>query len=376
MTETRRITVLAGAGLCKDAGLPTSTELAAMLQTVLVEVSTSFSERIPQQERHRAKLHLATYRFLNGAIRFQQGILDQDPSQQINIEQIAVAAEELQNRAFNPLSPYTSGWHDRLVELERQAPDLLSTFTDFIYSQLEHWLELPEANVGKVHYIRNLADVCNDGYGLDIFTLNYDLCVETALTIYAKKKFENGFTEESGWQPDSLQENAQIRLFKLHGSLDWVEDSAYGLCSLRYPRHKYAENIEGENVKPLLIFGTAHKLTPREPFLSLAYTFSQTVLATTVLVIIGYSFGDEYVNQIVRQGIEKNPKLRVLVIAPGADTLVAKTPFLQGRTPRVVSLALKAAEALAEGRYLRAVRDLIAGASSEEPFKEPNSQAS
>lgn len=372
MNESNRVTILTGAGLCKDAGLPTSIELAQKLQDTLLQVSAGSSQRSGSQECERAKLHLATFRFLNGGIRFQQGILGNDPDQAVNIEQIAVAAEELQRRSQNPLSPYASGWHDRIVELERLSPDLLSTFTDFIYSQLDRWLTLTDANISNLHYIRNLFEVCNDGFGVDVFSLNYDLCIETAISQYVKKSFSNGFTEGGGWEPQTLKSDSAIRLFKLHGSLDWVEDQAYGLCSLQYPRHKQAENIEGDNVRPLLIFGTAHKLSPREPFLSMTYSFAQQVLNTTILAIIGYSFGDEYVNQIIRQGIEKNSKLRVLVVGPTAKYQVESVPFLQGRNPRVTDLNKKADEALTKGEFLKMLRALLARASNEEPFTEPN----
>jgi hypothetical protein len=368
MNESRRVTLLTGAGLCKDAGLPTSVELAQKLQAGLLQAAKSGVDRGVSAECERAKLHLATCRFLNGGIRFQQGILGYDPDQPVNIEQIAVAAEELQKRSQNPLTPYASGWHDRIVELERQSPDILSTFTDYIYSQLDRWLTLTADNIRDLHYLRNLFEVCNDGCGVDVFSLNYDLCIETALTQYVKRQFANGFTESGGWEPQTLNNDAAIRLFKLHGSLDWVEDAAYGLCSLQYPRHSQAENIEGDSVKPLLIFGTAHKLSPREPFLSMTYSFSQKILTTTVLAIVGYSFGDEHVNQIIRQGVEKNSKLRVLVVGPTAKQQIETISFLQGRQPRVTDLNKKAEEALTRGDFLKAIRNLLERASDEEPF--------
>ena len=371
MNDQCRVTLLTGAGLCKDAGLPTSVELAEKLQAGLVEAVKSAADRGTPDDSERAKLHLAALRFLNGGIRFQQGILGYDPGQPVNIEQIAVAAEELQKRSQNPLSPYASGWHDRIVKLERQSPDLLSTFTDYIYSQLDRWLTLTEENVRNLAYVRNLFEVCNEGCGVDVFSLNYDLCIETALTEYAKRGFSNGFTEAGGWEPNTLRNDAAIRLFKLHGSLDWVEDGAYGLCSLQYPRHKQAEDIEGDNVKPLLIFGTAHKLSPREPFLTMTYSFAQRVLNTTILAIVGYSFGDEHVNQIIRQGVEKNPKLRVLVVGPSAKTAIESVPFLQGRQPRITDLNKTAEQALTKGEFLKAIRTLLERASNEEPFPDP-----
>ena len=372
MSTSKKVTVLAGAGLCKQVGLPTSIELAEKLKTTLeAAATTSTASEVAEQDRERSASHLATYRFLNGGIRFQQGILDGDPDQPVNIEQIAVTAEQLQTRFANPLSPYTSGWHHRIVDLEHNNPDLLLSFVSFIYSQLDHWLRLTRDNAEKVHYIRNLVEVCADGCSVDIFTLNYDLCIETALTRFAKRNFVNGFTEEGGWQPSRFDDrNSTIRLFKLHGSLDWVEDEVYGVCSLQFPRHRWAENIEGAKTRPLLIFGATHKLSPREPFLTLAYTFSQNVLQTKLLAVLGYSFGDEHINQIIKQGIEKNPKLRVLIVSPSAERKLREIPFLEGRQPRVIGLSEDAKTALNNGLFLNAVRNLLDKTSSEEPFTE------
>ena len=193
----------------------------------LVHAASVTAARAASPESERAKLQLDTFRFLNGGIRFQQGVLGHDPDEAVNIEQIAVAAEQLHKRLENPISPYASGWHTRIVELERQCPDLLNTFADFIYSQLDRWLSLTEENIRSLHYIRNIFEICNDGCGIDIFSLNYDLCIETALTHYAKKQFANGFTESGGWEPQTLNENIPIRLFKLHGSLDWMKHTVF-----------------------------------------------------------------------------------------------------------------------------------------------------
>lgn len=181
-------------------------------------------------------------------------------------------------------------------------------------------------------------------------------------------EFENGFTGRDGWNPVRLSDDAMVRLFKLHGSLDWVDDDAYGLCSLQFPRHVDAENIEGDNVRPLLVFGTSHKLSPREPFLSLIYRFSQEVLKTSVLATIGYSFADDHVNQIIRQGIERNPRLSILVVDPNAETYVRKVPFLRGRQPRVVPLSLGAKDSLEKGVFLSNLRNLVNRSLEEEPF--------
>jgi len=367
MTDDNRIVILAGAGLCHDAGLPMSVALVRRLQDTLKVRSQNAEGGIPAaQVRDQAKRWLALFHFLNGGIRFQEGVLDRDPGAEINIEQIAVAAEELYTRMSNPLAPYSAGWHPRIEELEQQDPTLLKSFVDFIYSRLQEWLTIDDPN--KAYYMEGFCDLCIDGHLLDLFTLNYDLCIETALS-RAHKPFANGFDERGVWSPASYDVPTSIRLYKLHGSLDWADDEIYGLCSLQFPRHESAETIQGDDARPLLIFGTAHKLSAREPFLTLAYHFSQQVLQTKILAVIGYSFGDEYINQIIEQGVKRNGNLRIIVVSPSAVARIQSQPFLD-RSPRVIPISESAEHALTKKALRDEIRKVLADVSSEAPFSE------
>lgn len=358
-----RIIFLTGAGLLKDAHLPLSAELVNKLKDTLA--SNAVDRNLSQEEQNLYRLHTAVCNFLNGGIRFQRGVLNQDPDGEINIEQLAIAALRLSDRMNNPLAPYVSGWHQRIQEIEEQRADLLPKFLDFIYDKLGNWLTFKQKS--DIAYVERLADFCSEGIGIDIFSLNYDLCIETALTDFSNRKFVNGFTED-GWRPQTLMDEAtEVRLFKLHGSLDWIDDAkAYGLCSLEWPRHKDAEDIEGEH-RPLLIFGTDQKLTAREPFLTLVYHFSQQVQRRSVLVIIGYSFGDEYVNEIIEQGLRVNPKLKIVLVSPNATSQVQTVPILNDN-PRVITIPKGAREALDEGEVKTIVRGLLKESKEEEPF--------
>src|SRR5688572_24220148 len=68
----QRITILLGAGAVADAGLPTSVELASRFHHFL-------ADRTAADEKHRLQLEL--HRFLDGGIRFQRGLLAQDPGE-------------------------------------------------------------------------------------------------------------------------------------------------------------------------------------------------------------------------------------------------------------------------------------------------------
>ena len=116
MKEENRIAVLAGAGLGYDAGLPISEQLVSKLKERLLElVNSSEGSKAALVLKTQASCWLELFRFLDGGIRFQEGVLNRDPDAPINIEQIAIAAEGLQDRAKNPLAAYASGWHQRLA---------------------------------------------------------------------------------------------------------------------------------------------------------------------------------------------------------------------------------------------------------------------
>ena len=116
-----------------------------------------------------------------------------------------------------------------------------------------------------------------------------------------------------------------------------------------------------------MIFGTAHKLSAREPFLTLAYHLSQKTLQTRILAVVGYSFGDEHVNQIIEQAMKKNADLRIIVVSPHAETVVKDRRFLD-RNPRVTTIASDAEAALNKKLLRDTIRDVLNDASTEAPF--------
>jgi hypothetical protein len=134
-----------------------------------------------------------------------------------------------------------------------------------------------------------------------------------------------------------------------------------------FPKHEVAETIETEQDRPTLIFGTAHKLSAREPFLTLAYQFAQCVLKAQILAIVGYSFGDEHVNQIIEQGLKKNDRLRIIVVSPRAQESIRKEKFLD-RYPRVFPVEASAKVAFNECLLRNQIRTCLKEAAEEAPF--------
>jgi hypothetical protein len=163
-----------------------------------------------------------------------------------------------------------------------------------------------------------------------------------------------------------LHQDRKLRLMKLHGSLDWIDDAAWGICALRYPEHTNSDDMRGSG-PPLLIFGTDTKMMAKDPYLTLLYLFSSRLDETDVLAIVGYSFGNEYLNEVIEQRLISNPRLRLIIVSPGADQMKERTRFLHDN-PKVVMLAGTAKEAFEHMTLLREVRRLVDLVRDETPF--------
>jgi len=349
------IAFLVGAGLSVDADLPDSVTLAERLKQYL-------KSRAAEPKNPEAKILLDLLYFILGGIRFQWGRLGLDPDQPVNIEQIATAALRLRHRHKDPLAPYVSSWSERIIDLEAQQPELLERFSEMIFARLKEWLATPAAD--RINYINRMADLHHKAGTVSIFSLNYDLLIETAF-LNARRPLVNGF-KDGRWNPTLFNETAEVRLYKLHGSLDWVDDEMHGICSLAFDRHPKAEDFEVQK-PPLLIFGTDSKLTGKDPFLSLVHAFSNELRLARVLVVIGYSFSDQYINDIMEQRMRDNVPLRVVLVSPRADAIKQSFQLLEN-SPRVLTINGLAQDSLNSGRVENAVVGLLEETRQEAPF--------
>ncbi|MDR0306585.1 MAG: SIR2 family protein [Chitinispirillales bacterium] len=180
-----------------------------------------------------------------------------------------------------------------------------------------------------------------------IFTPNYDLAFENACEkigvsynngfrgVHMRKFDPDTFSNETYIKQDSVEKGKRIatylNIYKLHGSISW----------------QYAENINDlYNLKEIQISDTLKKTdfsldslmvfpiqTKKSYSLDLPYSelfrnFSKCLTESqNTLVIIGYSFLDEHINDIIRTGLY-NPNLTMIIHS--YDIIDDKSPqFLQ-----------------------------------------------
>jgi hypothetical protein len=178
-----------------------------------------------------------------------------------------------------------------------------------------------------------------------IFTTNYDLFNETAMDRLGLP-YANGFSGvvERRFNPATfryaLAEQLDISnrkwsavdgfvyLCKLHGSISWTEDD-HGLFPIRekWPQHAPSK---------VMIFPTPAKQNSSlgSPYSDLFREFqARVVREQSVLITIGYAFGDEHVNNIIYQALTI-PTFRLIVFAdPETSGDIAKLRAL--RDPRI-----------------------------------------
>jgi hypothetical protein len=66
-----------------------------------------------------------------------------------------------------------------------------------------------------------------------------------------------------------------------------------------------------------LVFGVDVKLQAIDPFLTLLFRFQQLLNSSDVLVVVGYSFGDDHINAMTLESLQRDPGKRCTIVNPG-----------------------------------------------------------
>lgn len=178
-----------------------------------------------------------------------------------------------------------------------------------------------------------------------VFTTNYDLFNETAMDRLGLP-YANGFSGviERRFNPATFRYalaeqldltsrkwsavDGFVYLCKLHGSISWTEDD-HGLFPIR-------ETADLQNSGKMMIYPTPAKqnATLGSPYADLFREFqSRIVREQSVLFTMGYSFGDEHINNIIYQALTIPTFRLVIFIDPTRDGELAKLRALDD--PRI-----------------------------------------
>ena len=176
---------------------------------------------------------------------------------------------------------------------------------------------------------------------INVFTTNNDLFTETALDSIninyingfngGLKKYFNpaffnySFSKRMDTSIDKYEpvEN-MIYLYKLHGSINWIEDNRNTNSFFDISEVVSESEIQyNENVN-ILIYPTPAKQDKSlgSPYTELFREFQKKLLEQhSVLFIIGYGFNDSHVNNIIHQALATNSSMNVVIFKEFTDTI-------------------------------------------------------
>lgn len=166
---------------------------------------------------------------------------------------------------------------------------------------------------------------------ISVFTTNNDLFNETALdmlNIHYINGFGGGinkyfnpalFNYTFSKRMDTSIEKYEpvenvVYLYKIHGSINWEESS--GELNRYFNIKESAGNLQKTD-KNVLIYPTPTKQNKSlgSPYVDLFREFQHKLLEpNNVLFVIGYSFSDEHVNDIIYRALATNSSLNVVIL--------------------------------------------------------------
>jgi hypothetical protein len=146
-------------------------------------------------------------------------------------------------------------------------------------------------------------------YPVEIFTTNYDYLFELALE-YHNVNYFDGFdgSFEPFFSPSLVEELSTLpqyqKLWKLHGSLGWDYDDK---------NKKIIRRDQNENtiiVFPNILKYDNSKKQPYVSFIDRLVRFIST--DDSVLIVCGYSFGDQHINEAILTALERTRASHVI----------------------------------------------------------------
>ena len=173
---------------------------------------------------------------------------------------------------------------------------------------------------------------------IEIFTVNYDLILESAFDRHSvhyfdgfsgvlRARFHTDLVEISGSHDKEGVPNFFARLWKLHGSVNWVWDENEVV--------RLGGAAESGQVAAIYPSDAKYDQSRRFPYVVLQDRFRRALnQPETLLIISGYAFGDQHLNEVIFDAAARRERSEFIVFSfdPIADEIAERashTPNLQ-----------------------------------------------
>ena len=172
----------------------------------------------------------------------------------------------------------------------------------------------------NIDYLALLKGFVDEYRMLDIFSVNYDTCIEQ----FCKEsglRYTDGF--ELYWHPELFDSDYDVKLYKIHGSVMWylTDRGTYVKIPIASKEKDEIELVTGETAKTLMVYPMSGKWEYAEPLLELIRRLHERLEKAEICIVIGYSFRDDYIRRIFFETARMNKDLTIFLIAPDAGKI-------------------------------------------------------
>ena len=242
-----------------------------------------------------------------------------------------------------------------ISELNKAIWGLIDTIGELVNDYDKNWDKF-ECN----EWFKNFWEKLSSYNLLDCATLNYDSCLEKCISNYTdgyiRKVSVNGAENFKGikvgniayiFDAKSLNKTHKNRIMNLHGSIRYAMASLKndktsifdkGFCDLyKFATYEEAKgHWHGESVPktqsgdylsggPIITGLRKPEKLMIPPYNSYNYEFQSAVQRNSSILIIGYSFGDEHINNVIKQmKVLHGKKRKIIVITHVRDEIKEK----------------------------------------------------
>lgn len=279
--RTRHVSVFLGAGAARAAGLP---DLKGLQATILTSLNGADKERVTKLFENRNLEETLSY------LRRLVSILE--PGQSL-AEFTATSADDLQKAITRSIVP----------ALAQEKADLGP------FKHLANWLS------GNFYRLP-----------VEVFTINYDLLIETGLEATATPYFDGFVGHIKGrFRPELVDTvdpaaadavpPAFVRLWKLHGSINWSDENVDG----RKQIVRLGTPAPDDTRAAIYPSDEKYDQSRRVPFVVLMDRFRKALeMPESITLVSGYSFGDQHLNEMLFDAARTRPRSEITVFCFGA----------------------------------------------------------
>ena len=173
--------------------------------------------------------------------------------------------------------------------------ETINTYNKFYQSVFKFRTELSN----KINIVTTNYDLFNE-YSLESNRIVYSTGFENNLyRNFNVNSFKQRVVDDTNrykdvWQPTSKEAN----LLKIHGSINWTSDESGQLIQ---------KDLFEQSDEEIIIYPTMlkHRQTAQAPYSELFREFANVLqVPNTVLIVMGYGFPDEHINNIISQNLK------------------------------------------------------------------------